>query len=123
MDRPVSSVRRKLNEMGISLRKTWTKEEKDIIKEKYPFIGTECVKFLPNKSINAIRMFAFFNNIKMKEENRRKSKYKYVCWNKTRNKWVVGFEVDGRRCHFGYYDDEDKAGKVALEKAKEYGKI
>lgn len=123
LDRPVSSVRRKLNEMGISLRKTWTKEEKDIIKEKYPFIGTECVKFLPNKSINAIRAFAFVNNIKMKEENRRKSKYKYVCWNKTRNKWVVGFEVDGRRCHFGYYDDEDEAGKVALEKAKEYGKI
>ena len=31
--------------------------------------------------------------------------------------------IDKKRVRFGSYNTEDEAGKVALEKAKEYGKV
>ena len=31
--------------------------------------------------------------------------------------------IDGKYKSFGIFDNEDEAGRVALEKAKEYGKI
>ena len=51
---------------------------------------------------------------------RNKNKYKYV--HKRGNKYVVRFYVDGKNVQLGTFDSEDEAGKVAIEKAKEYGK-
>ena len=55
-------------------------------------------------------------------KNKKKSKYKYVIWDKRRSKWMVILKVNGKDKCFGSFKDEDEAGKVALEKAKEYGK-
>ena len=35
---------------------------------------------------------------------------------------MVRFQVNGKYKYFGIYDCEDEAGKVAMQKAKEYGK-
>ena len=50
------------------------------------------------------------------------SRYKYVCWHRRRNKWIVSFLNNGKQLYFGIFDSEDEAGRVAMEKAKEYGK-
>ena len=50
------------------------------------------------------------------------SKYKYVCLNKYCNKWQVVLNVNGENKYFGMYSSEEEAAKVALQKAKEYGK-
>lgn len=49
-----------------------------------------------------------------------KKKYKYVY--REKGKYVVQFFIDGKRVRFGTFDSEDEAGKVAMQKAKEYGK-
>ena len=41
---------------------------------------------------------------------------------KKNNKYVVEFTVNGKVKNFGRYDSEQEAGKIAMEKAKEYGK-
>ena len=50
------------------------------------------------------------------------SKYRYVTWNKKDKRWNVAFSVNGKLIHFGSFTSEDEAGRVALEKAREYGK-
>ena len=35
---------------------------------------------------------------------------------------MVAMNINGKRKYFGSFEDEDEAGRVALEKAKEYGK-
>ena len=42
---------------------------------------------------------------------------------KERKKYVVQFYVNGKNMRFGRFDSEEEAGRVALEKAKEYGKL
>lgn len=39
-----------------------------------------------------------------------------------KNKYCVSFFVDGKMHNFGTYETEEEAAKVAMEKAKEYGK-
>ncbi len=94
----------------------WTDQEYEILKEYYPKIGDE-VSVMLNRSKCACITMAFKLGIKKKE---RKSKYKYVC--KRRNKYVVQFTVNGKRIQFGRFDSEEEAAKVAMEKAKEFGK-
>lgn len=50
------------------------------------------------------------------------SKYKYVTYNEERKKYVVLMRIGKKQKNFGYFENEDEAGKVAIQKAKEYGK-
>lgn len=94
----------------------WTNDEKKILEETYPILGTKCIKYLPNKTKDAIKGYARRMGIK-KETN-----FKYVYYDSKRKKYRVSFHVEGKQIWFGTFDDEDEARKIALEKAKEYGK-
>lgn len=48
------------------------------------------------------------------------SKYRGVCWDKSRSKWKATIEVDGRTIHLGRFDNEDTAAKIYNEAALEY---
>lgn len=97
----------------------WSDDEKKIIEEKYPELGTECVKYLPNKSKEAIKGYARKMGIKKEKRN----KFKYVFYDSKNKKYRVAFKINGKMYYFGSYNNEDEAGKVAIEKAKEYGKM
>ena len=56
----------------------------------------------------------------MRKHKVKTSKYKYV--RKKGDRFIVRIPVDGKLKQFGSFIDEDEAGRVALEKAKEYGK-
>lgn len=96
---------------------TWTKEEIEILKKYYPFEGANKVK----SRLNNRTKYAVVNQVtKLGLKFERNNKYKYVT--KIRNKYVVQIYIDGKLMRFGTFDNEDEAGKVAMEKAKEYGK-
>lgn len=44
---------------------------------------------------------------------------KNVYWREKYKKWRVTFQKDGKKHHFGYYDDINEAAKVAKQKRKE----
>ena len=111
----LSELRKNLN----STRTIFSKEEDKIIEEKYPDIGTECQIYMQSKTKEQIKSRAGFLGIKKKS----KSKYKYVQYVSRINMWHVGFNINGKNYSFGYYHDEDEAGKIAMEKAKKYGKV
>lgn len=48
------------------------------------------------------------------------SKYKGVCWDSSKSKWVVHIHRRDKQYFLGYFDDEDDAGKAYDEAAKEY---
>lgn len=54
----------------------------------------------------------------LKYKNSNKHKYVY----KNGNQYMVRFQVNGKYKYFGIYDSEEEAAKVAMQKAKEYGK-
>ena len=93
----------------------WTDQEYEILKEYYPKVGGE-VSVMLNRSKHACITMAFKLGIKKKQRR----KYEYVY--KKRNKYVVEFTVDGKRMQFGRFDSEEEAVKVAMQKAKEFGK-
>ena len=94
----------------------WTEEMDTILKNNCTKDNLyELLPYLSSAQINR-RM----HRLGLKRSNK-KSKYKYTY--KSGDKWKVAFYLDGEYVTFGYYDDEDEAGRVALEKAKEYGKI
>lgn len=41
------------------------------------------------------------------------SRYRGVCWYKSRQKWLAMIRVDGQQRHLGYFDSEDAAGRAA----------
>lgn len=94
----------------------WTEEEIEILKEYYPIEGTKVKDRLCGRTRGAIATQAN----KLGLECRKDKKYKYVYNEK--NRYVVSFEVDGKRLRFGRFDSEEEAAKVALQKAREYGK-
>lgn len=96
----------------------FTYEEDDIIRDLYPLMGSKCNIYLNNKTENQVIGRA--NNLGVKRN--KTNKYKYVSKDKRKNKWYIQFQYNGQRYFWGYYDTEDEAGRVALEKAKEYGK-
>lgn len=49
------------------------------------------------------------------------NKYKYVK-RKKNGKFMVCIYNNGKQLYFGTYDSEEEAGKVAMQKAREYGK-
>ena len=99
--------------------KTWSVEEENIMIKLYPEIGSGVKKYLNNKTVQQIHSKAHLMGIKHEKE--KSSKYKYVT--KKDGKFYVVFKVNGKQINFGYFQDEDEAGRVAMEKAKEYGKV
>lgn len=118
------SVNKMAVKLNLSANFKWTDEEIKILKEKYPIMGKKCSIYLPNRSeativahANKLGIFSDYKSIKSK------SKYKYVTFNKNNNNYMVAMNINGKRKYFGSFEDEDEAGRVAFEKAKEYGKI
>lgn len=94
----------------------WTDEETDIlIKNIY---SDNLYELLPNKSREQIKTKMQRLHLR---RNKKTSKYKYVS--KHNGKYIVQFHLGNQRMNFGRYDSEEEAGRVAMEKAKEYGKI
>ena len=98
------------------LSKSWTEEENEILRRYYPIEGYGVMERLKGRTKHGVQSHAFKLGIKYKNGN----KYKYVYQNK--NKFTVAFRVNGKKMNFGTYEDEDEAGRVAMEKAREYGK-
>lgn len=113
-DGAIYSMARKL---GIKVHdKLWTEEENNILRKYYPVEGSKVINKLNGRTKNAIITQAN----KLELEYKKCKKYKYVY--NERNRYVVSFEVNGKRIRFGTFDSEEEAAKVALQKAKEYGK-
>lgn len=127
-NRNADNIRMKAREVGITMRNKWSNDEIKLLKEKYPKLGSACIEFFPNRTIPQIVSRASKLGLKVTDPNTnykgcdKKSKYKYVRFSKKDNRWIVGFSVNGKRLYFGSYKNEDEAGRVAIEKAKEYGK-
>ena len=104
----------------------WSDEEIEILKKYYPLEGKKVADRLPYKSedqcLQKINRMRIKYNIEIHRIVPKTSKYKYVFWNKKNQKWTVAFWIRNKTIRFGSFDSEDEAGRVAIEKAKEYGK-
>lgn len=98
------------------ISRKWTDEEIEILKKYYPTEGTKVKSRLDNRTKYAVTQQVTKLGLKFE----RKNKYKYVT--KKGNKYAVQIYINGKNRIFGYFENEDEAGKVAMEKAKEYGK-
>ena len=96
----------------------WTEEEDNIIINNYENGVDYCLSMLKGRDKRALIRRASQLKISYKK---RQSNYRYVYPNNGR--WFVSLNINGKNLYFGYYDDEDEAGRVAMEKAKEYGKV
>ena len=96
--------------------KKWTNDEDEILKNKYPIMGSKVAGDL-NRTKYACVSRAKELGIKCSTGLNKHKYVEYRC-----GKWRVGFWVNGKRKNFGTYDSEDEAAKVAMQKAKEYGK-
>lgn len=95
----------------------WTKDEDSLLVENI-FNPDLCDIFIGIKTPQQIaqRMYELGLYASSKV-----SKYKYVY--KVKNKYRVGFHINGKWIGFGVYNSEDEAGRIAIDKAKEYGKV
>lgn len=100
----------------------WNKADDNILIEYYGIEGEKSFQRIPHRSHNSCRKRVERLNLKSFAQ-RGYSKYKYVFWEQDRRKWRVSFIINGKKLFFGRYDSEDEAGRIAMEKAKEYGKI
>lgn len=108
-----------VSKKGLTKRNnTWTKEQDELFLKVYPEMGSKCFYMFPDKTANQCYERGRFYNIK---GGRGFSKYRFVS--KCNDKYKVCFTVDGKIKSFGIFTNEDEAGRVAIEKAKEYGKI
>ena len=115
--RTKQSIRAMACELGLKTSDNiWTEKENEILKERYPIEGTNVYKRLKGRTKEATRAQAGRLGLKYKNSN----KHKYVYQNG--NQYMVRFQVNGKYKYFGIYDCEEEAAKVAMEKAKEYGK-
>lgn len=115
-NRSVEAIKTKASKLGLYKENgsIFTNEEDEIIKKYYPIEGSEVYKRLSHKTQKQCRGRVSVLRIV------RKRRYKYV--HKRRSKYVVEFIVNGKNMKFGTFDSEEEAAKVALQKAKEYGK-
>lgn len=115
-NRSVEAIKTKASKLGLYKENAsiFANEEDEIIKNYYPIEGSEVYKRLNHKTRKQCRSRA--NGLGIIKKRR----YKYV--HKRRSKFVVEFIVNGKNRKFGLFDSEEEAAKVAMEKAKEYGK-
>lgn len=97
--------------------KDWSENDDMLLKEKYVEIGSKCFDLFPNKTKSQCYRRARELHLL---GGRGTSKYRYVS--KYKDKYKVCFLVEGKVKTFGTFESEDEAAKVAMEKAKEYGK-
>lgn len=112
------------NELSLKdLYHDWSYQEIEILKKYYSLEGKKVADRLPYKNEKQCQNKAYkLELIYIGNEGNKTSKYKYVCWHKQRNKWMVTLYINGKQTYFGSFTDEDEAGRVAIQKAKEYGK-
>ena len=122
LDRTEESIRYMAKKMKIrNLHYHWNDRETEIFKKYYLLEGKKVANRLPHKTEEQCLYKACELNLKYRKNVY--SKYKYVVWSKRDKKWVVMFKVNGKNKYFGLFENEDEAGRIAMEKAKEYGKI
>lgn len=116
-------IQEKARKLGIKCvtkaKQNWTEEEINLLKDTFTKYGSECIKYFPNRKEKSVLARAYSLGLK---QGKKTSKYKYVSWNKNSNAWQVVITCNGKQMFFGTFNDEDEAGRVAMEKAKEYGK-
>lgn len=127
LNRTERSIEARMTLLHINFDKkhTWTNSNDEYIKNNYRF-NAESIKEIAshlNRTESSIRSRITKLNISRSKDSVRKSKYKYVKWDKRHNTWYVTFSVNGKSKYFGSFVNEEEAGRVALQKAKEYGKI
>ena len=108
---------KELPEYKKSERRILTEKQKEFILQnynKYSNKELEDILELPERTICS---FANANGLK------KIVKPRYVYYDKSKEMWAVIIRVNGINKHFGSFIDKDEAGRVALEKAKEYGKL
>lgn len=112
---------RRLNISFCDANKKWTIEEENILKKYYKLEGEKAFDRIKNRTYRSCRHKV--ENMNLTGIRNKKSKYKYVFFDNNSKKYRVIMIINKKRLRFGSYDSEDEAGRVALEKAKEYGKI
>ena len=113
------SVRAQARKLGLTPpNDSWTNEENEILRKYYSIEGTKVRGRLKGRTKNAVQTQARKLGLKCRITN---NKYKYVT--KSGNKYVVRICINGKNKLFGTFDSEEEAAKVAMEKAKEYGKV
>lgn len=121
--RTKKAVQEQASKLELNIYNSWTEKENNILKEYYPIEGYKVIKRLKGRREKAVQAQLVKLGLVHKSTNNNKStnnKYKYVY--KNLDKYTVAFRVDGKLKSFGRFDSEEEAAKVALQKAKEYGK-
>ena len=117
-DRTKSAIRTQARRLDLKAPDiSWTEEENEILKKYYPIEGKKVKNRLNGRTVCAIKLQT--NKLGLRYKN--KNKYKYVY--KSKNKYTVAFRIDGKDVRFGTFDSEEEAAKVAIEKAKELGRV
>lgn len=123
LNRTEISVHGMIHKLNINnIYRFWNKDEIEILKKYYPLEGSKIAERLPYKTEKQCLSKAYELKVKF-IGNKKTSKYKYITYNKQRNRWRVSFRVNGKNKYFGSFADEDEARRVAHEKAKEYNKV
>lgn len=53
------------------------------------------------------------------ELRKKSSKYKGVCWHKHHKKWTAKIQINGKRKHLGYFEDEREAAQEYIKACQE----
>jgi len=115
------AVRYMINKLKLrNVYRFWSESEIEILKEYYPVEGNKVANRLPYKTEKQCLSKA--RGLKIKYSDYKDPKYKFVHWSKFEQKWKVYFTANGKFLYFGFFDSKDEASRVAMEKAKEYGK-
>lgn len=118
LNRSEKSINQMARKLNLNIYCNWSNEEFAILKKFFPLEGAKVANRLPYKTEKQCQSKAF--ELKIKYIGNKTSKYKYVSWQN--QKWRVRFKINGKHKDFGSFKDEDEAGRVAMQKAKEYGK-
>jgi len=60
------------------------------------------------------------NSLNMPRRSNNKSGHKNVCWHKAAQKWQVSIKANGKRMHFGLFEDLELAALMASEARDKY---
>lgn len=115
LNRTPSAIMTKANDLGLNKKNKWTEQMDNVLYKYYPHEGMEVYKKL--EGVTGEQCMIRANKLGIKR------KHNFVYYNKLVNKYYVQFTIDGQIISFKWYDTQDEADIVAMEKAKEYGKI